>query len=376
MGKDKFEEVYGFDEALPVAYNDVKLCFELHEKGYYNVMRNDVVAYHYESLSRGSDQINDRKLLRMNKERERLFAEFPNLKDRDPFLNQNLHHYAAELQLNHCFDKLAEMDLTDCEQTDGAAIDSFNIGDDIRVVGWSLLEGEEHVEELTRYLVFRDPYGRTYGAAVLCQSRPDVVAYFDNANYLHAGFECVLSKAELRVDVLPYLMGVMTIGRTGKRYVCWCKETDVVRTPKPRPVALGSKVLDEFIISEGTLDVNWYIDECQRTDFYYKIRGFAYRRGEDHYRYRKTLILSDDSGMAYEFEVQQEERIDVAYSFAKEPFLYYTGFVCYLFESMLKPDTEYRVAIRLSHQGDPSKVCDIQTGKTVLFSDNALKATV
>jgi len=38
LSKEKFNEIGGFDEQLPVAYNDVDLCFKLVEHGYYNVI--------------------------------------------------------------------------------------------------------------------------------------------------------------------------------------------------------------------------------------------------------------------------------------------------------------------------------------------------
>lgn len=50
--KKKFEEIGGFPEELPVAFNDVDLCFSLFEKGYYNMVMQDTAFYHYESLSR------------------------------------------------------------------------------------------------------------------------------------------------------------------------------------------------------------------------------------------------------------------------------------------------------------------------------------
>lgn len=52
--REKYLEVGGLDESFAVAYNDVKFCFDLLEKGYYNVVRTDAVLYHHESLSRGS----------------------------------------------------------------------------------------------------------------------------------------------------------------------------------------------------------------------------------------------------------------------------------------------------------------------------------
>lgn len=51
-----FHEMGGFDEKnLKVAYNDVDFCLRVREAGYRIVMCMDVVATHYESFSRGSD---------------------------------------------------------------------------------------------------------------------------------------------------------------------------------------------------------------------------------------------------------------------------------------------------------------------------------
>ena len=56
VAKDRYEQVGGMDETMAVSYNDVDLCFKLLEAGYYNVLRNDAVLYHHESLSRGLDE--------------------------------------------------------------------------------------------------------------------------------------------------------------------------------------------------------------------------------------------------------------------------------------------------------------------------------
>ncbi len=88
--KSKFEEINGFDESFAVAYNDVKLCFELMSKGYYNICRLDVVLYHYESLTRGNDTNNPEKMKRLLEERKRLYTAFPKMKFADPFYNSNL----------------------------------------------------------------------------------------------------------------------------------------------------------------------------------------------------------------------------------------------------------------------------------------------
>ena len=87
--KRKFEAVGCFNEKLAVAFNDVDLCFKLYEKGYYNVLRNDVIAYHYESYSRGIDTLSADKLARLIKELKLLYTMHPSFKGYDPFYNPN-----------------------------------------------------------------------------------------------------------------------------------------------------------------------------------------------------------------------------------------------------------------------------------------------
>lgn len=83
--KSKFFSVGKFYEELPVAYNDVDLCFGLIEKGYYNVVRNDVKLYHYESISRGHDENSKLKQKRQSEELHRLYERHPGFIVEDPF---------------------------------------------------------------------------------------------------------------------------------------------------------------------------------------------------------------------------------------------------------------------------------------------------
>ncbi len=85
-----FENIGGFDEGLPVAYNDVDLCLRLNEAGYYNVVRNDIVSYHHESVSRGLDRENKEKAARLQNDKTVLYSKHPEFKGTDPFLNGNL----------------------------------------------------------------------------------------------------------------------------------------------------------------------------------------------------------------------------------------------------------------------------------------------
>ena len=90
IDRNKFQEINGFDETFAVTYNDVDLCFRLVEKGYYNVVRNDAILYHHESLSRGNDVIDEAKMQRLIRERDRLYEIHPQFLNADPFYSPNL----------------------------------------------------------------------------------------------------------------------------------------------------------------------------------------------------------------------------------------------------------------------------------------------
>lgn len=101
--KKKFLEAGGFPEELPVAFNDVDLCFSLFEKGYYNVVIQDFALYHHESLSRGNDDDRE-KLLRLLREKDKLYERHPGLYGKDPFY----HKYLVGDMLSTGFDLKAE----------------------------------------------------------------------------------------------------------------------------------------------------------------------------------------------------------------------------------------------------------------------------
>ncbi|MCL4628953.1 glycosyltransferase family 2 protein [Burkholderia multivorans] len=88
--RDKFHSVGGFDEDFPVAYNDVDLCFRLIKAGLYNVVCPAVELVHYESMSRGRDDMTNDKRRRLVNDRNRLYLKHPDLFMFDPFHNHNL----------------------------------------------------------------------------------------------------------------------------------------------------------------------------------------------------------------------------------------------------------------------------------------------
>ena len=86
----KFQEIGGFDEALPIAYNDVDLCFSLLNHGYFNVLCPSVELIHHESVSRGKDDIDPVKMKRLDTEKKKLYNKHPKFYSYDPFHNINL----------------------------------------------------------------------------------------------------------------------------------------------------------------------------------------------------------------------------------------------------------------------------------------------
>lgn len=91
VARCKFEEVGGFDEQFPVAYNDIDLCWRLHDQGYRNIVCNAVSLVHYESVSRGHDHEDPVKLERLGRERRNLYRKHPEYFMHDPYFNANLH---------------------------------------------------------------------------------------------------------------------------------------------------------------------------------------------------------------------------------------------------------------------------------------------
>lgn len=96
--KSKF---IGFDESFKVSYNDVDLCLSLMEKGYYNVVLNDVKLYHYESFSRGDDRTDNEKMKRLAFEKSKLYKKHKSIYCNDSFYNVNLSRYRADFSFEN-----------------------------------------------------------------------------------------------------------------------------------------------------------------------------------------------------------------------------------------------------------------------------------
>jgi len=97
--RKKLEQTGYFDEELPVAYNDIELCFRLIDCGYYNVMCPMVQLIHHESVSRGDDFLTEEKLERLSRDRGLLYRKHPFYFQYDPFFNVNFHPDGVNFEL-------------------------------------------------------------------------------------------------------------------------------------------------------------------------------------------------------------------------------------------------------------------------------------
>ena len=104
VSKAIYNQVGCFDEKIKVAFNDVDFCFALIKAGLYNVMRCDVVLYHYESLSRGNDLLSEEKMKRMLSERDKLYEKHPEFWGKDEYGSLNLLGNANDYIINYHYD--------------------------------------------------------------------------------------------------------------------------------------------------------------------------------------------------------------------------------------------------------------------------------
>jgi GT2 family glycosyltransferase len=88
--KDVFEEVGGFDEALPANFNDVDLCLKIRQAGYLIVYTPYAVLTHYESASREA-QVEFW-------EGDLISQRWASLLENDPYYNENLSLTAVDFR--------------------------------------------------------------------------------------------------------------------------------------------------------------------------------------------------------------------------------------------------------------------------------------
>lgn len=90
ISKINFEQIGGFDENFPMAYNDVDLCLKLLEKGKLITYNPYIEAYHFESKTRGYEDTLEKKE-RLKKEEKKIKEKWKKYFDKtDKYYSPNL----------------------------------------------------------------------------------------------------------------------------------------------------------------------------------------------------------------------------------------------------------------------------------------------
>ncbi|MCH5255735.1 MAG: glycosyltransferase family 2 protein [Lachnospiraceae bacterium] len=243
IDKKKYLEAGGMDESMKVAYNDVDLCFRLIEAGYYNVLRNDAVLYHHESMSRGLDQNDNNKWMRLLAEKEDLYSKHPAMSKRDPFYNSNLIddsiNYTCNFKCDHMKkDMLSQLAQADSETLSKAIPDQLHLvvdsigeqqknnrndADVIAISGWNYIPGEDNAR-YTRSILLQKRGGNLYKVEPFPWYRSDVEKVLTNeVNVSLAGFVARFEKSKLKAGRWKIGMVAEDVERH-RKYVAWVDE--------------------------------------------------------------------------------------------------------------------------------------------------------
>jgi len=217
--REKFKAAGGFSENLPIAFNDVDLCFRLYEAGYFNVCVNSCFGYHHESLSRGEDESVE-KLNRLLTERDALYENHPGMEGKDPFYSQGLGRDGLDTRIRPAWETGAnslqqEQDIQPAlKETAGVRKDPCVM---VRVEslregilqGFCVVLGDDNACYEKRILL-TDEDGKSFALPVEEQYRPDLVENMrDQMNVGLSGFWMDLSLLKDK-SILP--RGIYRIG--------------------------------------------------------------------------------------------------------------------------------------------------------------------
>lgn len=243
IDRRKYREAGGMDDRIKVAYNDVDLCFRLIEAGYYNVLRNDAVLYHHESVSRGPDMDDADKWDRLLAEKEQLYSKHPEMRGKDAFYHNDLIDDDLDYICNMKADFKNKEKLSDIITVETAELDKAKqhllkltvdkIEDQIKsrsdeeeiliITGWSYIPGEDNAR-YSRRILLRNENGILYQSVPCAWHRKDVEKVLTGeVNVSLAGF--VLRFEKNRLEKGHWQIGMLAEDtEQRKKALAWADE--------------------------------------------------------------------------------------------------------------------------------------------------------
>lgn len=224
----KFNEAGGFADELPVAFNDVDLCFRLYELGYVNVSVNGEWAYHHESVSRGEDETPE-KLARLMGERQKLYERHPGLEGTDPYFAEGLEREVLDTRIRPAWVTSGNRrqegtperfsgDLKRCREDKCLLVRIEYCGID-GIQGYSVVLGDDNACYRME-LILKGSQG-IYSLPLVPQYRPDLEENMaDQKNVALSGFLVSFKAGGLPLG--EYRVGMLAVNRvSGLRLVNW-----------------------------------------------------------------------------------------------------------------------------------------------------------
>lgn len=330
--KEKYLEVGGLDETLPVAFNDVDFCMRLFEKGYYNVLRNDVVAYHHESLSRGSDFLDAKKMERLHRELKRLYGKHPAFEGFDPFYNRNLTVHSLDFQINVDYDGLTERNwkvLTEIKGTPKdyqMGIDSIEKGPVLKIKGWSNADNEEV-----------DPFGKQ---RLLLKLHDDYILEFDTYRPLKGEnyndkkeFYSFIDSSLLKGEGRSYTIG-MKYECNDAVYYSW---SDIVFETVSDDSVFGSARISD--IGERQEHLICSIDGAVKGDSSMHMKGWGFdARDLLHNDYKLKYLAYETKDGYKKVKLHTKYRADLMATYPEHAYMVYAGFEMLVAYNQIKDD--------------------------------------
>ncbi len=202
VSRQNYETVGGFDESLPVAYNDVDLCIRLYDRGLYNVCMNSHHLIHSESATRPDDRDHRESFERLKAEKRYFNTKHPELiESGDPFMSRNITRFGLDFEPDLPeeweLSGMSEISLTKEKVKEGknihASVDRFDYRmqdaygneDFYEISGWMFGKGRERSE----ILVILESEGARYSVKTTPVRRKDVAEAFPKEKHsMMSGF--------------------------------------------------------------------------------------------------------------------------------------------------------------------------------------------